>query len=114
MIEPITILPETIIKIDPDMTNTIDITVILDQIQEITLILEIDPQATVLEITLTPLEITNIHTVVLPNQDNIIDPDIIALIQTPDLIINPLSIMLNLLLILLILKLKIIHHSKLI
>ena len=109
----ITIPLETTIKIDPDMTNTIDITVILDQIREITLILEIDPQATVLEITLTPLEITNIHTVVLPNQDNIIDPDIIAQIQTLDLIINLLSIMLNLLRILLILRLKTIHHLKL-
>ena len=117
MIEQITILPETIIKIDPDMTNTIEtlhITVIPDLTQETTPILVIDLKVTALEITLTPLEITNIPTVVLPNQDNIIDPDIIAQIQTPDLIINPLSIMLNLLLILLILKLKIIHHSKLI
>ena len=116
MIEPITILPETIIKIDPDMTNTIEIlhiTVIPDLIQETTPILVIDLQVTVLETTPTLLEITNIHTAVLPNQDNIIDQDTIALIQIQDLIINPLLIMLNLLLILLILKLKIIHHLKL-
>ena len=108
----ITIPLETTIKIDPDMTNTTDTTVILGQIQEIILILEIDPQAIVLEITLTPLEITNIHTVVLLNQDNMIDPDTIAQIQTLDPIINPLSIMLNLLRIFLILKLKTIHHLK--
>ena len=112
MIEPITIPLETTIKIDPDMTNITDTTVILDQIQEIILILEIDPQAIVLEIILTPLEITNIHTVVLLNQDNMIDPDTIAQIQTLDPIINPLSIMLNLLRIFLILKLKTIHHLK--
>ena len=94
------------------MTNITDTTVILGQIQEIILILEIDPQAIALETTLTPLEITNIHTVVLLNQDNIIDPDIIAQIQTLDLIINLLSIMLNLLRIFLILKLKTIHHLK--
>ena len=108
----ITIPLETTIKIDPDMTNITDTTVILGQIQEIILILEIDPQAIVLEITLTPLEITNIHTVVLLNQDNMIDPDTIAQIQTLDPIINPLSIMLNLLRIFLILKLKTIHHLK--
>ena len=76
------------------MTNTIDgymwNTVIPDQIHEITPILVIDPQVIVLEITLTLLEITNIHTAVLPNQDNIIDQDTIALIQIQDLIINPL------------------------
>ena len=99
------------------MTNTIEIPhipVIPDLIHETTPILVIDLQVTTLEITLTLLEITNIHTAVLPNQDNIIDTYIFALIQTPDLIINPLSIMLNLLLILLILKLNIIHHLKLI
>ena len=108
----ITIPLETTIKIDPDMTNTTDTTVILGQIQEIILILEIDLQAIVIEIILTPVEITSIHTVVLLNQDNMIDPDTIAQIQTLDPIINPLSIMLNLLRIFLILKLKTIHHLK--
>ena len=116
MIEPIVILHETIIKIDPDMTNTIEIqhiTVIPDLTQETTPILVIDLKVTALEITLTLLEITNTHTAVLLNQDNIIDQDTIVLTQIEDHIINPLLTMLNLPLNILTLKLRMIHHLKL-
>ena len=92
IVDPITILLETTIKTDPDMINIIDI-VTPDQIHEITLILVIDHQATVIETTQIHLETTNIHTAVLLNQDNIIDQDITVLIQTPDPTINPPSIM---------------------
>ena len=116
LIEPIIILHETIITIAPDMINIIEIHPIIaipDLLQETTPILVIDLKVITSEITLTLLEITNTHTAVLLNQDKIIDRDTIVLTQIQDHIFNLLLTMLNLPLIMLTLKLRMIHHLKL-